>query len=264
MVVTSCNTLRETGDIDIVTNSNDTIKAAAIRSNLDYFSGYSDTRRAKHHPTLNYGVITDQKSLKKMSIGLDSIDYITIKSPVYKDTSIYILVKSTAVLSKETIKRSNIILSTLIPTYGIIHGIVSLTKKKDTLKNENPVHTFYQFWKWRFLYTKGDLSIAERKWEVSDDDDNYYDETEIAIFSGSRLKVVIDGSDNSNKKDWSTALLSFINARYNLEMTHDEFLNYINQKEIPENQTKVFDFILAQEAVLSNAKNTFLPDDKDL
>jgi len=137
-------------------------------------------------------------------------------------------------------------------------------KSLNFVDKKNKVTSTYIFniYFWKLLITKDNLSVyiryyigdarTEMNWNLNEYEKNYYKYEAIAIFSDKILKVQIYSGYQLtmyNHQD-TKQLLQFINTRYNLSLTQNELLSYIELRKPPQKQTKLFDFILDKEAEL--------------
>jgi hypothetical protein len=168
---------------------------------------------------------------------------------------------------------------------GKTHFNINYIKYINIIDNKKRNTTTYIFNNgfWQQLAAKGDLGIYKIEYETdagySDIDGNevYTDYEDIALFSGNIQKAAIYGNyvpdDYLNKKiatqsiysgtlfkfikvpilsGFTEGLFQFINTRYDLDLTPEEFFTYIDQTKAADRQTKLFNFILDLESDLEN------------
>jgi len=157
-----------------------------------------------------------------------------------------------------TIKDANTNTNNLIKVNDI--KSLNVVDKKNKVTSTYIFNTYF----WKLLFAKGNLGVY-MKYHLKYAGMYSFDEPEccgpayrkcedIAIFLDSVQKVQIYSGYQltiiDNKFQVSEQILPFINKRYNLSLTQDELLKYINQGETLQNQTYLYNFILDKEAEL--------------
>jgi hypothetical protein len=186
-----------------------------------------------------YTIQTHRKPNKSLKIKVEDIKYIQTINLKHKDTNIYIP-----------------IIDTIHTTIGVSEktekiNLLTLSKEKIVIKDTQYIRYIF----WQLLAIKGNLCICKRLWQETVGwapyDESTVTNKDIALFDDGKQKMMIYSGlriDNPS----GIAILHLINARYNINLTHDELLNYIDQNKDIEYQKKLFDFILDKEAALEN------------
>ena len=166
------------------------------------------------------------------------------------------------------------------PAFGILKFIDTIYNQNFSIDNFQNEKAMYDYIlnketalndtastpKWTLLAAKGNIKICHRFYigqlenplNISMSDGSNSSE-DIAIFSGKEQKAMIYSGNYYprplRKRKIAQEVLQFINTRYHLNLTNDELVKYIIEKDKFEDWTKLFDFILAQETELGNGKN---------
>jgi len=216
----SCSPLQRVGYV--VTNANDTIKGKFAE--LSYYAGkfaciYNNSVPATQSTTFT---IKKENTNTKMFINVNSIKSLYVVDKKNRVTSTYIF---NTYFWKLLFAKGN---------WGIY--------TKYHLKNEG-MH---------FSLDVNDINFATA---------DYSEIIDISIFSDTVQKVQIpsDFGDNLPLTIYmaiyvTKQLLPFINARYNLSLTQNELLSYIELRKPLQNQTKLFNFMLDKEAELEQTQ----------
>jgi len=217
----------------IVTNTNDTIKTYSIPDPYGWNNHY-----------YYYKLITQLKPKKKTKIYTNDICELKVIDLKLKDTITYLMIEDTVHIKMFIAEPSS------------KFNFSTLEKRKLVRRDSQLV--VYNFWK--VLYIKNNLSICNLTWTVNFassvyDNNEYRGYEALAIISNKNKKTPIyTWEPRSNPKkdipELSDSLMKFINMRYNLIISPEEFKKYMDSGKDIESQTKLFDFILDKEAEL--------------